>query len=309
MNFSEMQSEVADRLGAFDESISADATKISRWLNMAQQAILGMWDWDFLDETAVVQTTPDYTTGTVNVFNSSELISFSAGFSYTIQDRYIQFSSSDDWYEIYYHPAGYDVALISPAYSGDTATGLSYTIRKTAYLLTTSLVTINSVKISAPSNNRLISLPKVKADRALNFSPVTGTPTSYYLTDIGLDSFSDSSRSGMYLSFYPNPDAAINIYVSGKKDVANLSSTVSNSLIPFSYQTAIVDLATYYGAQKIRDYQLAKFSYESAMKTVETMKNIFALNKGEPREMRAFDDNILNPGPLLPQDYGVMSDA
>src|SRR5436190_1673267 len=74
-----LQQELGAQVG-LDQTVSAQATLLKRWLNNAQQMILRAFEWPFLRNSSplVVQTVVDYTTGTVATTTNSTSITFSS---------------------------------------------------------------------------------------------------------------------------------------------------------------------------------------------------------------------------------------
>src|SRR5690349_16479383 len=97
--FLTLQQELAAQCG-LDQTVSAQATLLKRWLNNSQQMILRSEEWPFLRSPTplVVQTVADYTTGTVATTAGSTTITFSSAPSTSKTDFYLQTSDSKDWY-------------------------------------------------------------------------------------------------------------------------------------------------------------------------------------------------------------------
>src|SRR5262245_12973813 len=136
MNFLTMQQELSDRLAAFDQTVSADATKLKRWLNAAQQDVCSKRNWPFMIGHEIVQTVTDYTTGTVATTASSSSITFSGTISRSVANYFIKTSDSDDWYKISAHTAGSASATITPS-AITTNSAATFTIRKLWYYTST----------------------------------------------------------------------------------------------------------------------------------------------------------------------------
>lgn len=297
MQFLTMQQELADRLSAFDETVSTDATKLKRWLNMAQQDVSGAWDWQFLRTHAIVTTVPDITTGTIATAASSTTVTFSSAPASSVTGYFLQTASSNDWYEVTAHAAASTSATISPAaIQGDA--GITYTLRKLFYTPSTSLQTIYSIKQSITPGN-LESLRVSQFEYYLPLRSAASTPYTYALAE-------PSSTGAVRFSLYPTPSDAINLYVSGKLLVTDLSADTDSSLVPAAYHRVILDRAAYYGFLKLDDSR-AQVSYQASELGIEEMKRIFSYDKGQSRVMKAIDDTPPNVAYALPSNFGEMT--
>ncbi len=108
-----LKQELADRLGAYDQTVSADNTKLQRWINLAQQYICGKRNWPFMLANEIVQTVPDYTTGTCTVAAAGTTVTFSGTITPSKLNHFIQFADSKNWYQITAHTNGTNTATIT----------------------------------------------------------------------------------------------------------------------------------------------------------------------------------------------------
>lgn len=275
MTFLTMYQELSDRLGAYDVAVAADLIKLKRWLNMAQQYICGKRLWPFMLAQEIVRTVPDVTTGTVSVVSGGDTLTFSAGPAASTANRYIKFSTTEDWYKITAHTAGSTSATINPAYVGSSALeGGTFTIRKLLYSTSTPLMQILDMKqMTSPA--RLIGQSPVSHDFYSSLYSDTGTPTSYIPS-------SPTSTGAIQFSFYPAPNELMNIMVRGKRILSDLSATSDESLIPAPWQDAIINIAAFYGFQSLDDTR-ANTELQVGESRIEDMSMTYSHDLGRHR--------------------------
>lgn len=291
-----LQTELADRLGAYDQTVAADATKLKRWLNMAQQYVCGKKRWPFMLASEIVQTVADYTTGTCTVAAAGTTVTFSAGITPTKANHYIQFASSDDWYKITAHTASASTATISPA-AISANTDATYKIRKLHYTTTTPMIQILDIKqLISPSN--LCALSPLESDFLLPLYSGTGTPSRYIM------SVPNSSGTQQF-SLYNSPDAVINLIIRGISALADLSADGDLSIIPSIWHDALVHIAAFYGFQGLDDTR-AKTEFEAGEIRIDDMSRNYSLDPNRHRVMKSVDDQFSGLGWNLPpyNDYG-----
>ena len=301
MNFLQMKQDLADRLSSFDETISADSVRLGRWINRAQDNICLAWNWPFNRQLDIIQTVPDYSTGTLNISSNTSTITFSATPLVSFQHKFIKFGSQSDWYEIVSHTVGETTAVIGQNYPGSTITGGTFLIRKFRYELTGNALTVIDVKIASNFKN-LISLSPMMTDMMVQMTSGTGTPTAYFLT-------SPASDGSPQIGFFPNADAVYNIYVEEKFETTEMVSDSDTSIIPSPYHDSIVTLASYYGFLKINSLDRAAMVFKEFNESMEEMKKVYTQDAGRNRVMRPIDGKYGSdtPGPSLPPQYGPMS--
>lgn len=295
MNFLTMQQEVETRLGGVNLNESEDATKVKRWLNMAQQYIAGKRLWPFLLAEEVIQTTADYTTGTVATTAASTSITFSGTITASKTGQYIKTSSSNDWYKITAHTGGAATATISPA-ATTTDSAATFTIRKLLYTTTTPLIQILDMKqLATPV--RMISLSPREADFFLPLAYDAGTPYYYIMS-------SPNSSGTPQFSFLPSPSSVINVMVRGLQNLSDLSSDSDTSVIPAPWHDAIVNIACFFGFQSLDDTR-ATAEFQAGEARITDMARTYSHDLGRHRVMQSVDLNS-NFGLewSLPSDFG-----
>lgn len=293
-----LQQELADRLSAYDQTVSADATKLKRWLNLAQQYICGKSRWPFMLASEIVQTVADYTTGTVSVSAAGTTATFSGTIADSKTNQYIQFATSNDWYKITAHTGGASTATISPAaISAESST--AYTIRKLHYTTTTPLTQITDIKqMITPSNMRPLS--PMESDFLLPLYFETGTVTNYIM------SVPNSSGTQQF-SLFRSPDSVINLMVRGYKALSDLSADGDLSLIPVQWHDALINIGAFYGFTGLDDTR-AKLELDAGELRILDMKNNYAHDPGRHRVMASADNQTSPLGWNLPpyDDNGTL---
>jgi hypothetical protein len=278
-----MQTELGSRLNVYDITVSSDATKLKRWLNMAQQYICGKKLWSFMSAEEIIQTTPDITTGTVSISAGDTALTFSSAPTVSVQDRYIQLQTTNDWYKITSHTASSTSATISPAYvSTSSLSGGTYKVRKLLYTTTTPLIQILDMK-QMVTPVRLINQSPLEADFFLPLYYDQGKPYYYIMS-------SPSSTGTLQFSFILSPDTTMNIMVRGIKALTDLSADADTPVIPVPWHDAIINIAAYYGFQGLDDTR-ATSEFQIGESRINDMANNYSQDVGRHRVMSPVDDD------------------
>ena len=299
MQFSTMQAELSDRLGAYDNAVSADLTKIKRWLNMGQQYICGKMNWPFMTAYEIVQTVTDITTGTVSISASDTALTFSSAPAVSVANRYIKFSTSDDWYQITAHTAASTSATISPAYTDTSAlSGGTYTVRKLLYTTTTPLDSYLDMKKTV-NPSRLESLNQREGDFFLPLRLDTGDSWDYIMGPV-------DSTGNLQFSLVSPPSSVFNLMIRGVKKLSDMSADSDVSIIPGRWHDAIIDIGAHYGFVSLDDNRSQTELQRGEVKISE-MARVYNTDLGRHRVMRGFDQNtFVDPAYTLPGAYGSM---
>lgn len=295
MEFLTLQQELQDRLGVFDQTVSADATKLKRWLNMGVQYICGKALWPFMLGEEIVQTVADYTTGTATVAAAGTTVTFSGTITPSKTNHYIQFASSNDWYKITAHTSGTSTATISPA-AISANTSAVFTIRKLLYTTTTPLMQILDMK-QMVTPVRLMSQSPLGTDFFLPLYYSAGTPSFYTMsspTDEGTPQF----------SFMLSPDSVLNVMVRGIKVLSDMVDDTDTPIIPTPWQDAIVNIAAFYGFQGLDDTR-AQIELKVGESRIADMRTNLSHDLGRHRVMQPVDGEW-NSGLkwALPSNFG-----
>lgn len=297
MQFSTMQQELSDRLGAYDNSVSSDLTKLKRFLNMAYQYICGKANWSFLIGYEIVQTVTDITTGTVSVASGGSTLTFSSAPSVSVANRYIKFSSSDDWYQITAHTAASTSATISPTYGQtDALSDGTFTIRKLLYATTTPLTSYLDIKKTV-NPGRVESLNQREGDLFLPLYLDAGNPWEYIMGPL-------DSSGNLQFSLSPPPDSVFNLLARGVKAVTEMSSDSDVPVFPAKWHAATVDIAAYYGFQSLDDTRAAE-NLTVGEVAIADMMRVFNTDLGRHRVMAPIDTETgFGPVYTLPGNFG-----
>lgn len=235
MTFLTLQQELAIQCG-LDQTISSQATLLKRWLNNAQQIILRSFEWPFLRSPTplVIQTVADITTGTVATIAGSTSITFSSAPTVSVANRYIQTSSSSDWYKITSHTASSTSATLEIV-AINTAASATYTVRKVYYGTSTSVDRIIQVWQDVLPYQLLETTPEYFQ----SFNPgflSSGTPRIYCMA--GIDSSAGAGTPQFRL--WPNPDAIINLRIDYFTVATDMSVDSDVSVIPAKWHTTVL---------------------------------------------------------------------
>ncbi len=295
MTFLTLQQELSDRLHAYDQTVSADATKLKRWLNMAQQYISSKRIWPFQLGEEIIQTTADYTTGTATVAAAGMSVTISGTIASSKTGQYIQFASSNAWYKITAHTGGTAMLTISPAaISANTAA--TYKIRKLLYTTTTPLIQILDMK-QMVTPVRLISVSPRETDFFLPLYYDSGIPYYYIMS-------SPDSSGNLQFSFIQSPNSTMNIMIRGIQKLTDMSSDSDTSIIPAPWHDALVNIGSYFGFQGLDDDRAAAELKIGELR-IEDMSRTLSHDLGRHRVMQKVD-NSSNFGLewALPSEFG-----
>lgn len=301
MNFLQMKQDLADRLSSFDETVSADSTRLGRWINRAQDNICCAWNWPFNRQVDIIQTQPDYTTGTVAITQGTTTLTFSSGPASSLAGWYIKIGDLADWYLISTHTAGATTATITPTFRQTTVTTSTFLARKFNYQLAANAMTVMDVRIATNYRN-MMSLPAIQCDMLTQMLSGSGTPSSYFLTTPSVD-------GSPQIAFFPNPDTYYNIYVHEKQILTELVSDSDTPIIPAPYHDLITCLASYYGFVKVNSIDRAAMVKKEYDEGLEEMKKVYGQDRGRSRVVKPIDGEGGRDmmGPTLPPEYGPMS--
>jgi len=289
--FLTLQQELAAQCG-LDQTISSEATLLKRWLNNAQQIILRSFEWPFLRSPTplVIQTVPDITSGTVATTAGSTSITFSTapvntnGTNVSVSGRYIQTSSSKDFYKITSHTSGTTSATLEIG-AINTATAATYAVRKMYYSTSSSVDRI----IQVYQDVLPYQLIQTSPEYFQSFNPgylSSGTPRIFCMA--GVDS---SSGSGVpQFRLWPNPDGVINLRIDYYTVATDMSADSDVSVIPAKWHTTtLLEGAKMQGFSFLDDtrYEQSVVIFNNLL---EQMKNEFEDGLFRHRVMTAADN-------------------
>lgn len=230
--FLQLQQDLANQAG-LDQTISSNATLLKRWINKAQQRILRAYEWPFnrAQSPLVIQTVADYTTGTVATTVGSTTITFSVAPTVSFTNRYIQTSSSNDWYRITAHTANVTTATIEIG-AIYAATAATLTVRKVYY---STDATVDQI-IQVTQSILPYQLIETSPEWFQSFNPgflSTGVPRMYMPAGV------DSSGYPQF-KLWPNADSIINLSIDYLKIGVDMSADSDISVIPEKWRTSVL---------------------------------------------------------------------
>ena len=225
-----------------DRQSQDNITLLRRWVNMTQQDMASRYEWPWLADSEAFATQTDSTTGTIAATAASKTITgTSTAFASTDVGRYINFSSSNDWYKIDAVASTTSLTLAT-AYAPATESGMTYTIRTLVYPLSANVDRVYDVR-QYRTAAKLTQVSTRLFDFLLPNSVQTGNPTHYNIFYYR----NPTSITGQQwaLSFNPSPSAAMLIEVRFLKRLADLTLGTDISAVPQKWHHVLVDGATY----------------------------------------------------------------
>ena len=285
--FLTQQQELAAQVG-LDQGKTSDATLFKRWLNNSMHIILDAAPWPFnrVSTPLIIQTVIDITTGTVSVSAGATSVTLSSAPSASVKGSYIQFKTSEDWYEITAHTAGETGLTINPgAISAESST--AYTIRKLYYSTSSAVDRILEIR-QMITPLQLVEMTNTELHLFNADNDTTGDPKIFAMAGV------DSSSVLQFL-LWPHPDAVINLYIDYFKIATDLSTDSSTSLIPEKYVRSVnMEGALWQGYKFIGDNREveAKRNFFSG---IEFMKQEISVSHSLHRVRRAIDNKMERP--------------
>lgn len=239
--FLTLQQELGVQAG-LDPTVSNQAVLLKRWLNNSQQVILRSFEWPFLRSptSLVIQTVPDITSGTIATTAGSTSVTFSAapvdanGTNVSVANRYLQTSSSTDWYKITAHVSGATAATLEIA-AIYTAAAATKTIRKFYYGTSTNVDRIIQVYQDVLPYQLTETTPEYFQSSNPGFL-ASGPPRMYCMA--GIDATTGSGTPQFRL--WPNPDSVINLRIDYLTVSTDMSADSDISIIPAKWHTTVL---------------------------------------------------------------------
>lgn len=286
--FLDLQNELGAQLG-LDANISNQKTLLKRWLNNSQQTILRSFEWPFLRSPLplTIQTAPDITAGTVATTVGSTTITFSTtpkdvnGNNVSVANRFIQTSSSKDFYTITAHTVGALTATISiPAIN--TASAATYLVRKVFYSTAANVDRIIQIFQDVLPYQLLESSPEYFQAYNPGFLS-SGTPRVFL--PAGVD-----STGIVQFRLWPNPDAVINLQIDFYTTATDMVADTDVSIIPAKWHTTtLMEGAKAQGFSFLDDTRYTN-SVQLASNLIEEMKTEYENALHRHRVMTAADN-------------------
>jgi hypothetical protein len=282
--FLQLQQELGAQVG-LDQTVSSQATLLKRWVNNAQQAILRAYEWPFLRSPTplVIQTVTDITTGTVATVAASTTITFSSAPAVSVTGRYIQTSSSNDWYKITAHTAATTTATLEIA-AITSATAATYTVRKFYYSTSSNVDRIIQIFQDVQPYQLQESTPEFFQSFNPSFLS-SGTPRIYLMA--GIDA---STGAGVpQFRLWPNPDSVLNLRIDYLTVATDMSSDSDVSVIPAKWHVTALVQGAKAQAFDFMDDSRAKDSYAIFKNMIEEMKTEYEIGLHRHRVMTSAD--------------------
>lgn len=241
-----LQQELADRLN-LDQTVSANGTRLKRWLNLTQNDIASRYPFEWLFSRTSIQTIVDKTAGTVAIANGGTTVTGSGtAFAATDKRSFIQFQNDTNWYEVVTYSSSTSIAINSSTpFVGTTLTAGTYTLRTVYYDLPTDLFQVFDVR----QTNTPLKLTNLGIFTFDTFQPDMQTvsqPAAYYLFRDDPDIAATAAKQRQ-IAFFPSPDAQYNIEVRYFLEQADLSADGDIPLIPPPYLEVLLSGAEWLG--------------------------------------------------------------
>lgn len=266
-----LQQELADRLN-LDQTVTANGTRLKRWLNLIQQDIASRYPFDWLYARCYVQTQADKTAGTIAVTNGlTSVVGTSTAFAAGDKRSFIQMQGDTNWYEVTV-VAG-QTLTITPAFAGTTLTTGTYTLRKVYYDLPADVASI----YDARQSNTPLKLTNLGIWTLDTYQPNISTvqmPTAYYTFRLDPDVAATAQKQSQ-VAFFPVADSVYNIEFRYFLQQADLSADGDIPFLPTQYHSVMADGAEWLGAKFLNDpgEDTIKKAYEFGIQTLIDNEN------------------------------------
>lgn len=203
LTFATIKSEIGSQI-RLDSSQPANDTLLTRWANEAIQKLHSKFDWPWYIDREIVQTVADKTSGTVSVSAGGTTVTGSStAFASVDVGKYIQFSTSDEWYKITAVGSATSLTIEAAYVETSALSGGTYTIRQLFYKASTTADKILSAR-------QFQSPRKLTAVHYLSFDQFHPNPESTSKGEIYLPWAIDSGGQ-INFTVYPSADEIYNI--------------------------------------------------------------------------------------------------
>ena len=286
---------------SIDRQNQQNITNLIRWVNIVQSDICNRYAWPWLTSRTQVTSVIDKTAGTVDATLGSTTVSgTTTSFASTDVGRFIQFSSSNDWYRISAQSSGTSLTL-ETAYAPATETGMTYTIRTFSYNLPNDVRQVFDVR-QFRTPMKLVPLDTRYLDLLRPNQTATGNPRGYFL--YVYNNPQSATGQNYAISFEPIPSVAMVIEIRYLIRPPSLSAGTDISVIPSNYQHLLIDgtLVHAYQWQGNPSTGGQKQVYEAG---INQMKNEMPQSADIQHILQPIDQlsSNLNPVPF-PAEYG-----
>ncbi len=250
--FLELQTEVA-KMGKLDLSDAVQATTIKSWLNLVIEDINSRDSFPWLFDREVVQTVVDRALTGVSVAAAGTAVSSATAMFEDSADlgRFIQFSTSDNWYKITTVTDTSNVVIEAGYVASDALAAGAATVRHVFYSVSSSVDSIQTIR-QAVSPRKLTLHHHRTIDEYFPDITQSGTPIAAHT--FGLD-----SSDNWQFTILPIADEKMNLELRYRKRVTDLSADGAFPAIPSKFQNVILHGAFAYAKAYNKDYQDARF--------------------------------------------------
>lgn len=250
--FLELQQEVA-KMGGMDLSDAVQETTIKSWINLVIENINSRDDFPWLFDREVVQTVVDRDLTGVSVAAAGTAVSSATAMFEDDADegRFIQFSTSDNWYRIDTVTDTSNV-VIEAGYVASTALAAgTATVRHVFYSVSSSVDSIQTIR-QAVSPRKL----KLHHHRTIDeyFPDITQSGTPVAAHTFGLD-----SSDNWQFTVLPIPDEKMNLEFRFRKRVTDLVDNDAYPSIPSKFHSVILHGSFVYVKAYNKAYEDALF--------------------------------------------------
>lgn len=244
ISFLTLQQELAAEL-RMNLSDSEHATLIKRWLNLADDEIHSRYDWSWKFDREIVQTIADKTAGTVAISASGQTVTgTSTAFVSADVGKFIQFSSSNDWYKVTAVASATELTIEKPYVGSSALSAGTYKLRQVFYSLSSSVEKVLSARQTVtPAKLELVHYRAF--DRLRPDQTSSGNPLVYVIWGY------DSSNNWTF-TLDPSPDSVMNVEVRFKKKRTDMSADADNPSTPEQWKNVLLDFGLVRGYEYVK---------------------------------------------------------
>ena len=240
LTLTEIITDTAQKAG-IDTQNQVNMNNLIRWVNMTQDTVCQAYPWAFLHErttlTSVVDTAGVAATNVAAcTLASTTVTGTGTSFAATDVGRFIQFSSSNDWYKITARASTTSITL-ETGYAMATEADMTYTIRTFSYDLPTNMARVIDIR-QFRSPAKLVPVDTRTFDSFQPLSSSTGNPRVYYV--YSYNNSQSLTGQNYAVSFYPVPSVAMLLEVRYVRRPPQLSVGTDISVIPQIFANVLV---------------------------------------------------------------------
>ena len=293
LQFSDLENEVYAHTG-LDPTNSTNQTNVDRWLNYVQQDICARWPWPFLYSRENLVTVPDYLTGSVTATKGSTSVTGSGtAFAAPQNDGtyFLQTSDANDWYNVV-SISGQTITIDKP-YASTGGSGLTYTVRKFFYSLSSAVDEIIDIR----NWNTPVKLIQVDLHFIDQLNPLVQSTNAPY----GYMAYGVDSSGNLRFSPYPFPSDARLFEFRTK-----IRPTDGSVSIPNKYAHVIAWGATAVGFAFLRKLDIASEWSQKFEQRVMEMKKEYRQTEDYQPVLKSIDSVQRSKWISLPDQYPVI---